>query len=76
MLPGDVVVRRVTEAPENFDARFAALWRRYVFRLSDAAPDPLVRHTTVRVRGALDIAAVDAGRREKRDDLRRRMNEA
>lgn len=63
VLPGDVVVRRVTEAPENFDARFAALWRRYVFRLSDAAPDPLVRHTTVRVRGALDTAAVDAGAR-------------
>ena len=42
---GAVVVSRVSEAPEGFDARFSALWRRYVYRISDdAAPrDPLTR---------------------------------
>lgn len=61
VLPADLVVRRVAEAPEGFDARFAALWRRYVFRLADSSPDPLARHAVVRVRGALDVAALDAG---------------
>lgn len=63
VLPDDVVVHRVRVAPEGFDARFAAIWRRYVFRLADDSPDPLVRHTAVRVRGPLDVAAVDAGAR-------------
>ena len=45
VLPPDLVVRSVRPAPEGFDARFAALWRRYVYRLSDGgAPlDPLHR---------------------------------
>ena len=32
-------------APDGFDARFSALWRRYVYRVTDApgVPDPLVR---------------------------------
>lgn len=63
VLPDDVVVHRVTVAPPGFDARFAATWRRYVFRLADATPDPLLRHTAVRVRGPLDVAAVDRGAR-------------
>ncbi|QIK71406.1 tRNA pseudouridine(38-40) synthase TruA [Propioniciclava coleopterorum] len=63
VLPPDVVVRRVAEAPDGFDARFAAVWRRYVFRLSDAAGDPLTRATRVRVRGPLDVAALDAAAR-------------
>ena len=63
VLPDDVVVHRVRVAPDGFDARFAAIWRRYVFRLADDSPDPLVRHTAVRVRGPLDVAAVDAGAR-------------
>lgn len=63
VLPDDVVVHRVFVAPEGFDARFAAVWRRYVFRLADAPGDPLLRHTAVRVRGPLDVAAVDAGAR-------------
>ncbi|MDO5535445.1 MAG: tRNA pseudouridine(38-40) synthase TruA, partial [Propionibacteriaceae bacterium] len=46
-----------------FDARFAAIWRRYAFRLADHAPDPLHRHTAVRVRTPLDVPALDAAAR-------------
>jgi len=63
VLPEDVVVHRVRVAPDGFDARFAATWRRYVFRLADQSPDPLLRHSAVRVRGPLDVDAVDAGAR-------------
>lgn len=47
-----------------------------IFAVIIALPLSMVLFT--RLRGAInsDIAAVDAGRREKRDDLRRRMNEA
>ena len=62
ILPGDVVVRRVSRAPDGFDARFSALSRRYLYRLCDdpAAVDPLRRHDTVLVRGPLDVPAMDA----------------
>lgn len=59
-LPEDVVVRRVAPAPAGFDARFAAVWRRYVFRLADAVPDPLLRGQVVRVNGPLDVPRMDA----------------
>lgn len=47
-----------------------------IFAVIIALPLSMVLFT--RLRGAInsDIAAVDAGRRKKRDDLRRRMNEA
>lgn len=66
VLPPDVVVHRVSRAPQGFDARFAAIWRRYVYRLwdEDSAPDPLARHETVRVSGHLDTELMNAaGRR-------------
>lgn len=61
VLPPDVVVRRVCAAPPGFDARFAAVWRRYVYRLTDgtAAPDPLLRGHITRVRGPLDLDAMN-----------------
>lgn len=66
ILPADVGVRRVTRAPEGFDARFSALRRRYRYRICDdpALDDPLRRSETVRARGPLDVAAMDtaAGR--------------
>ena len=34
--PPDLRVRRVSEAPEGFDARFSATWRRYAYRIADA----------------------------------------
>jgi len=45
LLPPDVRVRRVAEAAPGFDARFSALWRRYVYRVSDCPEtlDPLLR---------------------------------
>ena len=62
---GDVQVLRATFAPPGFDARFAALWRRYEYRIADAAAlrDPRRRgyelwHPTVLDGNAMD----DAGR--------------
>jgi tRNA pseudouridine38-40 synthase len=45
VLGDDVRVHGVRPAPEGFDARFSALWRRYVYRICDdiASVDPLVR---------------------------------
>ena len=62
-LPHDVVVRRISAAPPGFDARFSAVWRRYVYRLSDASvpPDPLRRHDVARIGEVIDVNAVNAG---------------
>jgi len=59
-LPDDVVVWRVGVAPEGFDARFSAIWRRYVYRLGEGSGDPLVRHLYVLVPHALDLDAMNA----------------
>jgi tRNA pseudouridine38-40 synthase len=58
VLEGDCVVRRISAAPSGFDARFAALWRRYVYRFSDASrsPDPLYRYQVAEVPTAVDLA--------------------
>ncbi len=65
ILPPDVTVRRVSVAPDGFDARFSALRRRYLYRICDdpATLDPLRRFDTVSVRGPLDVAAMDAAAR-------------
>ena len=44
-LAKDCRVRRVSVAPESFDARFSALWRRYAYRIADRPDlvDPLRR---------------------------------
>jgi tRNA pseudouridine38-40 synthase len=60
LLPADVRVHRIVEAPDGFDARFSAVWRRYVYRIADAdegAP-PLRRHDTVAWRRRLDAAVM------------------
>ncbi|MEU9332046.1 tRNA pseudouridine(38-40) synthase TruA [Streptomyces sp. NPDC048290] len=61
-LPKDVRVWRVAEAAEGFDARFAALWRRYVYRVGDAAGgvDPLLRGHVLWHDWPLDVAVMDA----------------
>lgn len=61
----DVAVRRTAHAPEGFDARFSAVWRRYEYRLADlvAGYDPLARLRTTSVRAALDEEAMDAAAR-------------
>ena len=57
VLPADLVLRRLAVAPEGFDARFAPLWRRYAYRLSDAVygPDPLLRRSVLHVIRPLDV---------------------
>ncbi|MGR2753042.1 tRNA pseudouridine synthase A [Agromyces arachidis] len=57
----DVVVRSGRMAPEGFDARFSAVWRRYSYRIADADAehDPLQRHRTVWYPRPLDVEAMD-----------------
>ncbi len=61
----DVTVTRSSLAPEGFDARFSAVWRRYRYRLADAQAgyDPLRRLDTTSIRGELDEASMDAAAR-------------
>ncbi|MFM6847764.1 MAG: tRNA pseudouridine synthase A, partial [Terrabacter sp.] len=65
VLPPDIVVQRAALAPNGFDARFAALERRYVYRIADtgAVRDPLRRHDTVWWRKPLDATAMDEAAR-------------
>lgn len=57
LLPPDVRVYSVVAAHPDFDARFAALWRRYRYRITDAdaGPDPLRRLDTAGWRRRLDV---------------------
>jgi tRNA pseudouridine38-40 synthase len=61
----DIVVASAIEAPDGFDARFSAIWRRYEYRLADrlATRDPLQRHRTTWVSVDLDVAVMDASAR-------------
>jgi tRNA pseudouridine38-40 synthase len=60
-LPPDLRVRSVGVAPDGFDARFSALWRRYAYRICDdpARADPLRRHDTLWNPRPLDLAAMN-----------------
>jgi tRNA pseudouridine38-40 synthase len=61
-LPMDVRVRRVSEAPPHFDARFSAIWRRYAYRVSDhpGGVDPLRRGHVLWHNWPLDVDAMNA----------------
>ncbi|HEX8779716.1 MAG TPA: tRNA pseudouridine(38-40) synthase TruA [Nocardioides sp.] len=65
ILPADIRVRRVVEAPDGFDARFSAVWRRYAYRVADrpGAVDPLSRHHVLAWGRGLDEAAMNAAAR-------------
>ena len=67
ILPADVRVRRAAEAPEGFDARFSATWRRYAYRVADdpALVDPL------RALARAGLAAAAGPRRDERGRRRR-----
>jgi tRNA pseudouridine38-40 synthase len=58
----DIVVTAAKQAPEGFDARFSALWRRYEYRIADSLSlrDPLQRHRTSWLPTELDLASMDA----------------
>ena len=60
-LPPDLRVRGIGPAPEGFDARFSALWRRYAYRISDdpTTADPLRRYDTFWNQRPLNLAAMN-----------------
>ena len=62
LLPEDVRVRRVSLAPDGFDARFSALSRTYRYRVADGAEhaDPLRRHDVLTWARRLDAVAMAA----------------
>jgi tRNA pseudouridine38-40 synthase len=66
LLPDDVRVRRVVAAPDGFDARFSAVWRRYAYRIADRpeAQDPLARGYVLAWRRPLDVDAMAAASTE------------
>jgi tRNA pseudouridine38-40 synthase len=59
VLPPDVRVRDVHLAPGGFDARFAALGRHYVYRVTDGFPNPLRRRDTLAWPRPLDVDAMN-----------------
>ncbi len=61
LLPPDVRARSIAVAPDVFDARFSALWRRYSYRICDdpAAADPLRRGDTLWHRRPLDMGRMN-----------------
>jgi tRNA pseudouridine38-40 synthase len=62
VLPDDLVVWRLAPAPTGFDARFAAVWRRYVYRLAErSAPvHPLYRRLVTPLKADLDLDRLNA----------------
>jgi len=62
-LTGAVEVHRISLAPEGFDARFSALWRRYSYRIADgpALWDPLGRYSTLWHKNPLDVSLLNEG---------------
>ncbi len=60
LLPDDVGVRAVSVAAPGFDARFSALARGYLYRVTDAFPNPLRRRDTLAWPRRLDATAMAA----------------
>lgn len=61
LLDKDISMRDLTPAPTDFDARFSALQRRYVYRICDvpAGPDPLTRQHIYHHGKQLDTVAMN-----------------
>jgi tRNA pseudouridine38-40 synthase len=61
LLPPDVRVRAVTEVPADFDARFSALRRHYVYRVATAAygAEPLRARDTLAWPHPVDLVAMN-----------------
>ena len=64
-LPCDIVLRSVRQVSEDFDARFSATGRRYVYRLWDRSEDidPLTRGFTLAQAHRLDVDAMSSSAR-------------
>jgi tRNA pseudouridine38-40 synthase len=62
VLDPDVRILRLSEAPDGFDARFSAIWRRYAYRVADRpeAVDPLRRGHVLAWPRTLDTDAMNA----------------
>lgn len=62
LLPRDIVVYGAVEAPQGFDARFSALYRRYNYRIADqiSLRDPLTADYVYWQRYPLDVALMQA----------------
>lgn len=62
VLPADLRLHRMSVAPEGFDARFSAVWRRYAYRIADTpvAADPLTRNHVLAWGRQLDVDAMNA----------------
>lgn len=62
LLPPDVRVRAISPAPDGFDARCAAVWRRYAYRVADRPEvvDPLTRAYVLTWPRPLDLDAMNA----------------
>lgn len=63
VLPADIAIHKVSEAPEGFDARFSALGRTYVYRIVDgsgfASVDPRIRGFVLKIDYALDVDSMN-----------------
>jgi tRNA pseudouridine38-40 synthase len=63
LMPPDARVRKITEVPDTFDARFSATFRRYEYRVMDTTwgPEPLRRFDTIGWVRPLDLDLLNAG---------------
>src|SRR5699024_11799477 len=63
LLPADVRLIAAEHAPPEFDARFSALRRHYLYRVTDARYGALPHRSreTAAVRGPLDLEAMNVG---------------
>ena len=70
VLPADLRIHRCARAPEGFDARFSAIWRRYAYRVADSPElvDPLQRRFVLAWRRELDLEAMNRAAQELRGE--------
>ena len=61
LLPADIALLGLRAAPTGFDARFSALERTYVYRVSqgDQPEDPRMRGYVLNLEGSLDLQAMN-----------------
>jgi tRNA pseudouridine38-40 synthase len=62
LLPADIRVHAVTEAPPGFDARYSASYRRYRYSIADrpAPKNPLLARSTLWIKHELDVLNMQA----------------